>query len=389
MKTLTVVGKGAVGSLAVAHFLYYTDWNIEWIFDENIPTASVGEATNLMVPNHLKWTLDFNHYDLFKMNGTAKLGISKKGWSKKDYFHPFPSGLTAMHFAAKDLQDSIYDKVKNNPRLTIINKYVDNPENLDSDFVMMCVGLPKETNKNEFEILTNIPVNAAYVTQCKWEYPKFTHSLTDAMPHGWVFGIPLQNRISIGYMYNDKLTDLDQVQQDVQQVFADYNLTPSDKTTELHFESYYRKQNFTPKVVYNGNASFFLEPLEATSTGLSVRIMRLAWDLWNDTLTVEQCQRQYEKEIDEIESMILLHYMSGSIYKSKFWTKAKKLAKQKIKHEFQNKTEWAYFVLYATLKMYDKNSPNELGSWCSGNYEINIKNLGLQKQIKELGELLL
>lgn len=385
MKKLTVVGKGAVGSLAVAHFLHYTDWNIEWIFDENIPTASVGEATNLIVPNNLNWTLDFNHYDLFKMNGTAKLGISKKGWSKQDYFHPFPSGLTAMHFAAKDLQDAIYNKVKTNPKLTIVNGFVDNPENLDSDFVMMCVGSPNEITKDNFVTLTNIPVNAAYVTQCKWDLARFNYSLTDTMPNGWVFGIPLQNRISIGYMYDNTLTSLDQVKKDVQQVFADYNLTPSDKTQDLHFESYYRKNNFTSKVVYNGNASFFLEPLEATSTGLSVSIMRKAWDLWNGNLTVEQCQQKYEKEIDEIESMILLHYMSGSSHKSKFWTKAKKLATSKIEQEFINKSKWSRFVLDATTNQYDKASELELGSWGYKNYRINIDGLGLEKKIKKLG----
>ena len=388
MKKLTVVGKGAVGSLAVAHFLYYTDWEIEWIYDENIPTASVGEATNFIVPNNLYWTLNFRNDDLLQMNGTAKLGISKKGWSKQDYFHAFGCGLTAMHFTAKELQDSIFNKVKDNPQLTITKGHVDNPEELDSDFVMMCVGSPKETNKQEFEILKNIPVNSAYVTQCDWDYAKFQYSLTDAMPNGWVFGIPLQNRIAIGYMYNDTLTSLDEVKQDVQQVFSDYNLMPSNKTTELHFESYYRKQNFTPKVVYNGNASFFLEPLEATSTGLSVRIMRLAWDLWNEILTPEECQIQYKKAIDEIESMILLHYMAGSKYKSKFWNKAKKTAKTKIKKEFENKTEWAKFVLDSTIDMYDKTSELELGTWGYVNYQINIKGLGLEKEIKKLGGLL-
>ena len=388
MKKLTVVGKGAVGSLAVAHFLHYTDWAIEWIYDENIPTASVGEATNLIVPKNLDWTLRFNTYDLLKINGTVKLGISKKSWSKKDYFNPFPAGLSAIHFTAKDLQDSIFSKVKDNPRLTVKKGHVDNPETLASDFVMMCVGSPKETNKQDFEALKNIPVNAAYVTQCDWDYPKFQYSLTDAMPNGWVFGIPLQNRISIGYMYNDTLTSLDKVKEDVQQIFKDYDLTPSDRIQTLHFESYYRKQNFTPKVVYNGNASFFLEPLEATSTGFAINIMRMAWDLWNGNLTVEQCQNQYEKKIDEIESMILLHYLAGSIYQSKFWSKAKKLAASKIKKEFENKTEWAKFILESIIGLHDKISLPELAFWNHEIYEINIKGLGLEKQIKKLGGLI-
>lgn len=385
MKKLTVVGKGAVGSLAVAHFLHYTDWNIEWIYDQNIPTASVGEATNLIVPKNLNWTLGFRNNDIIEMNGTIKLGISKKGWSKKNFLHFFELGNVAMHFAAKDLQEAIYNKVKDNPRLTISNQHVDNPEDLDSDFVMMCVGSPNKITKDNFVTLTNIPVNAAYVTQCKWDSARFNYSLTDTMPNGWVFGIPLQNRISIGYMYDDTLTSLEQVKKDVEQVFADYDLTPSDKTQDLHFESYYRKKNFTSKVVYNGNASFFLEPLEATSTGLSVSIMRKAWDLWNGNLTIEQCEEKYKKEIDDIESMILLHYMSGSIHKSKFWTKAKKLATSKIKKEFINKSQWSQFVLDAITNKYDKESSLELGTWGYKNYKINIDGLGLQNQIKKLG----
>jgi hypothetical protein len=388
MKKLTVVGKGAVGSLAVAYFLKHTDWSIEWIYDENIPTASVGEATNLAVPNNLNWILNFNNYDLLKMNGTAKLGISKKGWSKQNYFHPFPSGTSAIHFTAKELQDSIYNKVKNNPRLTIKSGHVDNPEELDSNYVMMCVGSPKETNKDEFEILKNIPVNSAYVTQCDWDYPRFQYSLTDAMPNGWVFGIPLQNRIAIGYMYNDTLTSLDEVKEEVKEIFKEYDLTPSDRTQTLHFESYYRKQNFTPKVVYNGNASFFLEPLEATSTGFSVQIMHYAFDLWNNLLTIEQIENLYKEYIDQLESMILLHYMAGSVYKSKFWTKAKQLAKNKIKKEFQNKTQWAKFVLDAILGWDNNETKGEMGTWGQKNYKINIKGLGLEKEIKKLGGLL-
>ena len=67
MKKLTVVGKGAVGSLAVAHFLHYTDWTIEWIYDDKIPTASVGEATNLVVPRNLYSTLNFTNNDLLEI----------------------------------------------------------------------------------------------------------------------------------------------------------------------------------------------------------------------------------------------------------------------------------------------------------------------------------
>jgi hypothetical protein len=96
------------------------------------------------------------------------------------------------------------------------------------------------------------------------------------MKHGWIFGIPLQKRVSIGYLYNDELSSLEEVKKDVQNVFKEYQLKPSEITNHIKFESFYRKQNFNSKVIYNGNSSFFLEPLEATSTHMSANINRLA-----------------------------------------------------------------------------------------------------------------
>jgi hypothetical protein len=380
-KKLTVIGKGTVGALTVAHFLNYTDWNIDWVFDEDIPTTSVGEASNLKLPRELKNSLNFQHHDLLEIKGTVKQGIHKKYWGKgSDYLHPFPIDTSAIHFNAKDLHNKIFKMVEKNPKLKIINKHIDDPEKLDSDFVMVCSGSPKELN-DDFVVLNKIPVNAVYVTQCEWDYPRFTYSLTNAMKHGWVFGIPLQNRISIGYLYNDKLNTLDEIKKDVQNVFKEYDLKPSSKTNDLTFNSFYRKNNFSKKVVYNGNASFFLEPLEATSTGFSADINRWAWDLWNGNLNEQQVQNLYESELNNIENMILLHYMSGSIYNTKFWKTAKKDATTKIKEEFSKKTTWSNFVLDSVNEYHQEG---ELGTWGSYNYQLNIKNLNLDKKLKSL-----
>jgi hypothetical protein len=62
-------------------------------------------------------------------------------------------------------------------------------------------------------------------------------------------------------------------------VFQEYDLIPTDKTQEILFESFSKKQNFSSNIVYNGNASFFLEPLEATSTDMAYFIIELAYNL--------------------------------------------------------------------------------------------------------------
>ena len=100
---------------------------------------------------------------------------------------------------------------------------------------------------------TKIPVNNAYVTQCNWGNIRLDHSLTIARPYGWVFGIPLQNRVSIGYLFNDKFNTVEDIKEDVKYIFERFNLTPTDKTNHIKFSNYYRKENFTNKMAYAGN----------------------------------------------------------------------------------------------------------------------------------------
>ena len=33
MKKITIIGRGTAGCVAVTHFLRWTDWEIDWVFD--------------------------------------------------------------------------------------------------------------------------------------------------------------------------------------------------------------------------------------------------------------------------------------------------------------------------------------------------------------------
>ena len=45
------------------------------------------------------------------------------------------------------------------------------------------------------------------------------------------------------------------LKEDVKNIFDEYNLIPSDKTNSIEFPNYYRKQNFTDRISFNGNSS--------------------------------------------------------------------------------------------------------------------------------------
>jgi hypothetical protein len=222
-------------------------------------------------------------------------------------------------------------------------------------------------------------VNAAHIQQSPWETPRFTYSLTNAMQYGWVFGIPLQNRISIGYLYNDRINNVEDIKKDIKKVFKEYNLNDSDKILDLKFKSYYRKNNFSSKVIYNGNASFFIEPLEATSIAIALDINKLAYLTWTKRITENQSQKEYEKTIKNIESMISLHYLSGSIYKTKFWEEAYQRAEKKLKQEFAQETDWSNFLWSAAVKKISLDY--EMGAWPDESYRINVEGLQIKDKI--------
>lgn len=382
MKKISIIGKGTVGCLAVSHFLRWTDWEIDWVYDPNIQTSPVGEGTNLHFPRALFENILFDTEDMESIQSTPKLGIWKKGWGAgKEFKHTFPVGTTGIHFNALDFQEYIFKKFVNHPRIQIVEDNVNNFDLIDSDYIMSCSGSPKELTDDYIEH-KNIPVNSAMVFQCPWELPKFLYSLTFARKYGWVFGIPLKNRCAIGYVYNKDFCTEDDIKNDVQPILDQFDLTPA-KVRSLNFLNYSRKNNFTERVCYNGNASFFLEPLEATSTGHAVLVNKLAIDLWHlKSRTPCEADQFYRQELDDIESMICLHYFSGSVYKNDFWNYAKNLAKEKISKKVLEKNNFSDMVKSVCLST--PPVQGDVGSWPFLSYKNNISGLGLTEKLKNI-----
>lgn len=382
MKKLTIIGRGTVGCIAVAHFVRWTDWEINWIYDPVIEPSAVGEGTTLVLPNSLAQNINFNSRDMDAINATPKLGIHKRGWGNGDeYYHSFPSGHTGMHFNAVQFQNYMFERLTQTRRVTKIEGNFTDYENLDSNFVMVCTGSPNELDDN-YKI-HNIPVNSCIVFQCPWELPRFNYTLTFAKEYGWVFGIPLKNRCSIGYLYNDEITKEQDVRISAVPILEEFNLEPS-MSRKISFRNYSRKVNFSEKVCYNGNSSFFLEPLEATSTGMADKIIRWAFDLWNGAHHVHIANAKFQKEISQIEAMICLHYLAGSQYDTDFWSMAKQIGEFKIRHSLATDRDFfdmIYQVFQNHTSYWNSNIP-DIGSWSLMSYVSNIEGLGLKDKLK-------
>jgi hypothetical protein len=380
MKKITVIGAGTAGVLSLSHFLRWTDWEIEWYNDTSIKPQAVGEGSTLDLPQNLYFYHNFRFDDLEKIDGTYKLGIRKKYWGElgKDFIHYFPPGSGAYHFNAVKLQNYIRERVSSNPRVRHVDGHVSTYDQIDSNYIMDCSGKP--SNYDDFEMSDFIPVNSVYVTQCWWDHAEFNYTLAIARPYGWVFGIPLQNRCSIGYMYNNNINTLDQVKEDVQHIFEEFRLTPSDTTNAFSFKNYYRKKNFDGRVAYNGNASFFLEPLEATSIGFMDKINRRAFDVWNDYKDLEAANVFYTQKVKEIENVIMLHYAAGSVFDTEFWHWAQERGQRNISSLLNNRV-FKLMLASATGNMYedmDDDGDKNYGTWARFSFQQNFQGLGLK-----------
>lgn len=386
-KKLAVVGKGSGGALSIIHFLKYTDWELEWYHDPNIPTQAVGEGSNILFPSHLWETLNFTHDDLNYLDGTVKTGIYKEGWGEegKQFFHSFLPPNVGYHFSALKFQDYVINKFKGSKRVKIIEQNVSDYNDIDSDYVLNCAGKPK----NQSDLITSryIPVNSVYVTQCDWDFSQFQHTLTIAKKHGWVFGIPLKNRCSIGYLYNNNISTLEEIKEDVQEIFARFNLKPSDKTNAFSFGNYYRRLNFGPRVCHNGNASFFLEPLEATSFSTMIQLNHLIQNVWDkpEMETKIYAQDRYFSIILEIQAMIMMHYFAGSKYKSEFWDFAKERGQECMLYSIKHNAHFRK-IINSTLQ---SNDPKlivepEFGTWGGYSFNTNIYGLGIKSNLESI-----
>lgn len=398
-KKIAILGRGTAGAVSAALLYKREGFDVDWIYDSNIKTQAVGEGSILNLPKILYKSLGFTFDDLKSVDGTFKIGLKKDGWGKtgKTFFHYFSAGEYGYHFNALKLQDFISNRVSDT--INLCDRNIKSYDDIDADHIIDCGG--RRPIDDTYITSEYMPINSAYVTQCYWDSPKFNYTLAIARPYGWVFGVPLNNRCSIGYMYNNTINSLDEVKEDVKNIFDEYNLIPSEHTNSISFPNYYKKQNYTSRVSYNGNASFFLEPLEATSISFMADITARSMWITNKSLSVDLANRFYNTRVKEIENVIMIHYFAGSKYKTEFWEKAKELGNKNMKDTF------AYFshaISYSLDEAFKINSTEFInanhnpiptgplsketlegyGTWSPGSFNLNLHALDIVDELKLL-----
>jgi hypothetical protein len=378
---IAIIGRGTAGALAISDLQpeINSGTEIDWYFDPNINPQPVGEGTTLNMPNLLNTKLNLNYDDLTMFDYCPKEGIYYYGWGNKDsYFHYFPMGHIGLHFNAVKFQEYIYKSSKNHKNIKIIEKNVF-AEEIDADYIIDCSGKPKNLN-DDYEIPEFICVNAVNVTQCYWDYPKFRHTKTIARPYGWVFMVPLNNRCSVGYLYNRNFNNLDEIKEDVNELFYEWGLIPSNNTNSFHFNNYYKKETIKNQILYTGNKGFFLEPMEATSIDTTLVALKNFKNYLQGNITENEANKNMHNWFKEVEFIIMIHYSVGSKWKTNFWEYAQDRGKRCIEkfmndHYYYNKIKNGQLHTNKNIKPLMEYM---IGPWSPHNLEINLNGLNLE-----------
>lgn len=360
-RNLVVLGAGTAGWLtALFCKKIFPDFNIKIIGNKKIGIIGVGEATTPPFVSLLK-ELNIDPLTLVReTGGSIKQGISFENWNGdgKKYFHGFYEKFLSnvsippifshdcgdyyyknlIHkkldfneysYAAKlsyqnkvDLEQISYaihfDTNKLSTYLAKLGKqrnieYIEGDFNklkLEYDFIFDCSGLSRLIIKNKSKWKSyrkHLPMKQAIPFHLPVKENKpYTSAI--AMKYGWMWQIPLADRIGAGYVFDSDYIDAAQAQKEAED-FLGHKI---DVKRSINFEAGRHEKFWVDNCMAVGLSSCFIEPLESTSIHLTVQQLNLLRQFANNLFngTNDLFNEIMTNTMDEILHFVYLHYLT-------------------------------------------------------------------------------
>ena len=376
--SILVVGAGTAG-LVTALILkqkYKENLDIEIIKSDKVGIIGVGEGST----EHWSDFLDFigvEKSEIIKECGaTFKFGINFKEWGSYNYIHnvneyqtlknaghfvmynkmiaenkplvhnfvsqnKYPADhienifVNQFHFDTHKLNDYLQklciergmritdDEIikveldKNNGNI----KMVKSEENYyTADFFIDCTGF-KRLLINElggewesYEKYLKMKQAIVFPTPEEDNYNMWTEA--KAMKHGWRFKIPVQGRCGNGYIYDSDYTTSDKAKQEIEKDLG----FEVDVKKQISFQAGALKKTWIKNCVAVGLSANFIEPLEASSIGSSIRSAYVLSQhiISYDERAIDYYNQNITSINENIRDFVALHYVTDRD-DSKFW----------------------------------------------------------------------
>lgn len=285
----TVYGYAGNYSYALENNMLLTNISSQPLIDDMIIGAPLNEIHNL--------TNQF-HFDTFKLNEYLCTFAKQKG--------------------VQFIEGEIVDVVQNTETGWVESLRLNDDRTVDGDFFIDATGfhraimsriLPDDEFVNYRKYLP-CDSSAVFPTPRQEDGNIHPYTRARAMPSGWMFEIPTQERRGNGYIYSSDFCSDEQAVKEIQEIHGEHIQPRIIKWKSGHYKTQVFKN-----VVCTGLASAFIEPLEATSISSSIITAKMISSLIptinpDSKAMISQYHKRFEAMMDNALCMIALHYIS-------------------------------------------------------------------------------
>jgi len=381
LEKISVVGGGTAGFVsALILKIRFPHMKIEVVRSTKIGTIGVGEGSTEHWNEFMSY-IGVSYQECIRAcDATFKAGIMFKGWSKDDYMHSTspdlekkngeslfiynkvigenlpkqflnPAGSWDNKIFVKDTQqtwppfnqyhfntqklndfltnvalargiDVIDDEIKDvvfNDQGEIVDLIGENGH-YASDFYIDCTGMRRVLISKmgaKWQSYSQwLKVKSAIVFPLPEEEELKMYTTAQAMDYGWMFNIPVWGRSGNGYIFDSDYITAEQAKQEVEE-FLGREITVGK---QIDFDPGALDRVWIKNCCACGLSASFVEPLEATSIGSSIRqIFLLMHRLPNyDEKTIETYNKAATDILTNIRDFVILHYLTDKT-NTPFW----------------------------------------------------------------------
>lgn len=383
MKKIIVAGTGSTAYLAVATLHQTTNNEIIW-YKPDMKNIGVGEGTLPYVLGSLRQLGITDDILLNKLNSSVKLGVKFVDFGFKgnefnfpfspkncdiaaiynyfmnnDVFVPKFSELFSVHFDIDNVYQYFDCEFENYERLTIIkDKFDYDSEKIQDSFIIDATGfarsivkaLPNYKFKSYSDVIHN---DQAYVYRRDYsdiEKQKKPYTTAIARDYGWIWNIPLANKIGVGYVHSSKYDVSDEFVEYLRSFHSDSTIT-KEHLRLIRFETG-RNEN---SVYFDGSniifpiglSNSFIEPMEATGLALTMfEIQELVPLINNPTKDIffKMYNDAVAEHYDNTLKFVSFHY-ANSKRSGEYWDFYRSLKYSKKFYGPGYWPEWTYDVI--------------------------------------------
>jgi tryptophan halogenase len=197
-------------------------------------------------------------------------------------------------------------------------------QTVNCDFIFDCSGFAKLLiggvyNEEWISYKQYLPMSKAISFWIDTEDNIPSYSSSIAMKYGWIWKIPLQDRVGCGYVYDSNYIDEHQAQQEAEEFFQ--RKVTVNKVINIDAGRY--RNVWVKNCIAIGLCSNFIEPLESTSIWLELALLDNLKHFLNEIdnpkpTSVQLFNEIIGNEVDDKMNFVYLHYMTKRT-DSKFW----------------------------------------------------------------------